>query len=62
MINDRYFGTLAWTFIASRMMYKTLVYTTGAIPSEYFSLQKRPDYKEYQKTTNRFFPGPNKEK
>jgi len=44
------------------MMYKTLVYTTGAIPSEYFSLQKRPDYKEYQKTTNRFFPGPNKEK
>ena len=25
-----------------------------------FCLQKRPDYKEYQKTTNRFFPGPPK--
>jgi steroid 5-alpha reductase family enzyme len=61
-------GSIEWYFLgfgllyASRMMYKTLVYTTGAIPSEYFSLQKRPDYKEYQKTTNRFFPGPNKEK
>jgi steroid 5-alpha reductase family enzyme len=42
----------------SRVMYVTLVYATGAIPSEYYSVQKRPDYKEYQETTNRFFLGP----
>jgi steroid 5-alpha reductase family enzyme len=41
----------------SRMMYITLVYATGAIPSEYYSVQKRPGYKEYQKQTNLFFPG-----
>jgi steroid 5-alpha reductase family enzyme len=39
-------------------MYSTLVYVTGAVPSEYFSAQKRPGYKDYQQTTNRFFPGP----
>ena len=44
----------------SRMMYTTLVYHTGAIPSEYYSLKKRPDYKTYQETTNIFFPGPKK--
>jgi steroid 5-alpha reductase family enzyme len=44
----------------SRMMYLTLVYATGAIPAEHYSAQKRPGYKEYQKTTNRFFPGPPK--
>ena len=44
----------------SRMMYTTLVYHTGAIPSEYYSLKKRPDYKTYQETTNIFFPGSNK--
>jgi steroid 5-alpha reductase family enzyme len=42
----------------SRVMYSTLVYVTGAVPSEYFSAQKRPGYKDYQQTTNRFFPGP----
>ena len=41
----------------SRMMYITLVYATGAIPSEYYSVKKRPGYKEYQKNTNLFFPG-----
>jgi steroid 5-alpha reductase family enzyme len=41
----------------SRMMYITLVYATGAIPSEYYSVKKRPGYKEYQKQTNLFFPG-----
>jgi len=40
------------------MMYITLVYTTGAIPSEHFSLIKREGYAEYQQSTNRFFPGP----
>ena len=44
----------------SRMMYTTLVYHTGAIPSEYYSLKKRPDYKTYQEITNIFFPGSNK--
>jgi len=46
--------------MASKFMYSTLVYTTGAVPSEYYSVQKRPDYKEYQQQTNRFFPGPRK--
>ncbi len=41
----------------SRVMYSTLVYATGAVPSEHFSAQKRPDYKDYQQRTNRFFPG-----
>ena len=41
----------------SRIMYITLVYLTGAVPSEYYSAQKRPEYKSYQKSTNIFFPG-----
>ena len=44
----------------SRIMYLTLVYLTGAIPSEYYSVQKRPDYKIYQESTNMFFPGTKK--
>ena len=44
--------------LTSRVMYSTLVYTTGAIPSEHYSMQKRPAYTEYQARTNRFFPGP----
>ncbi|GAA5314812.1 MAG: DUF1295 domain-containing protein [Candidatus Pelagadaptatus aseana] len=43
---------------ASFIMYNTLVIFTGAIPSEYYSVQKRPDYKQYQQETNMFFPGP----
>ena len=38
------------------LMYQTLVFLTGAIPSEYYSLIKRPDYKRYKQTTNMFFP------
>ena len=59
---------ILWFFVglgllyASRMMYVTLVYTTGAEPSEYFSAQKRDGYRVYQATTNRFFPGPQKGK
>ena len=41
-----------------RVMYLSLVYLTGAVPSEFYSLQKRPDYKQYQEKTNMFFPGP----
>ena len=57
-------STLVWGLIGagllftSRMMYSTLVYLTGAVPSEYYSAQKRPDYITYQQRTNRFFPGP----
>ena len=58
--NDGLWLTLACLFYASWAMYKTLVYTTGAVPSEYYSAQKRPGYKEYQQQTNRFFPGPRK--
>ncbi len=41
---------------ASAMMYITLVYLTGAVPAEYYSARKRPEYKAYQQRTNRFFP------
>jgi len=50
----------AGLLFASWKMYSTLVYDTGAEPSEYYSAQKRPEYKTYQQTTNMFFPGPNK--
>jgi len=43
-------------------MYWCLVYYTGAIPAEYYSVLKRPEYKTYQETTNMFFPGPNRSK
>jgi len=43
-----------------RIMYTTLVYYTGAVPAEYYSVKKRPAYSQYQKETNRFFPGPPK--
>jgi len=41
----------------SRIMYLSLVYLTGAVPSEFYSAQKRPGYKAYQERVNRFFPG-----
>ena len=46
--------------VASWKMYSTLVFHTGAIPAEHYSVLKRPDYTAYQQTTNRFFPGPSK--
>lgn len=42
------------------LMYYVLVHFTGAKPAEHFSVQSRPDYPEYQRTTNRFFPGPSR--
>ena len=48
------------TLYISRLMYTTLVYYTGAVPSEYYSLQKRPDYQKYQEETAMFFPLPPK--
>ena len=57
-------STVVWALIGlgllfvSRVMYSTLVYYTGAVPSEHYSALKRPAYRAYQKQTNRFFPGP----
>jgi len=48
----------AGLLFVSRAMYTTLVYYTGAVPSEHYSVQKRPEYEAYQQETNRFFPGP----
>ena len=59
-------GLMVWLpltiglFFVSRLLYQTLVYYTGAIPSEYYSILKRPQYKSYQEKTNMFFPGPPK--
>ena len=59
-------STLIWILLGlgllfiSRIMYTTLVYFTGAKPSEYFSLQKRPAYQAYTERVNMFFPGPPK--
>ena len=50
-------GMLVSLIYISKIMYNTLVYYTGAIPSEYYSLKKRPNYKKIQKNTNMFFPG-----
>lgn len=50
-------GILLCLTYVSKIMYSTLVYYTGAIPSEYYSKQKRSDYTEIQKKTNMFFPG-----
>jgi len=46
--------------MVSYMMYQCLVNYTGAVPAEYFTVQKRPDYVQYQKMVNMFFPGPRK--
>ena len=51
------FGIGIALLYTSRIMYITLVYLTGAIPSEYYSAQKRPAYKVYQQSTIIFFPG-----
>ena len=41
---------------ASPLIYITLVYLTGAIPAEYYSVRKRSEYKNYQERTSMFFP------
>ncbi|MDF1867607.1 MAG: hypothetical protein P1U70_22505, partial [Saprospiraceae bacterium] len=54
--------TVIWVLLGigllfvSRIMYLSLVYLTGAVPSEFYSLKKRPDYKAYQERVNMFFP------
>merc|ERR1711981_298110 len=36
-------------FAMSWMMYNCLVYYTGAVPAEYYTVKKRPEYAKYQK-------------
>ena len=38
------------------LMYHCLRHYTGAVPAEYFSMQKRPFYKQYKKLVPCFFP------
>lgn len=45
-------------FGAPAFMLWTLVHLTGIKPSEHYSVRKRPEYAEYQRTTNSFIPGP----
>ena len=57
------FALLPWLGFAAALvgissgMYYVLVHYTGAIPAEHFSVQHRPDYPDYQRRVNRFFPG-----
>ena len=43
-----FLGTTTSLLYITILMYQTLVFLTGAIPSEYYSLIKRPDYKSYK--------------
>ena len=53
---------MTWGLVStSRMMYGCLVYYTGAVPAEFYTVQKRPGYAKYQKMVNMFWPGPRKE-
>lgn len=38
--------------------YLMMIWYTGSIPMEVYTVQTRPEYKEYQRTTNMFFPWP----
>lgn len=49
-------GIVIFLIYTSFLMYRTLVFLTGAIPSEYYSEQKRPFYKKYKESTSQFFP------
>jgi hypothetical protein len=43
-------------FFTVRFFYDCLVYWTGAAPAEQQSVGKRPEYREYQRTTPVLFP------
>jgi steroid 5-alpha reductase family enzyme len=43
-----------------RAIYTVMVYYSGAVPAEHYSVLKRPAYRQYQAEVNRFFPGPRK--
>ncbi|MFL5911865.1 MAG: DUF1295 domain-containing protein [Gaiellaceae bacterium] len=60
------FALLPWLGFAAGLggisagMYYVLIYLTGAIPAEYWSVQRRSGYRDYQQRVNRFFPGPSR--
>jgi len=54
-------GVTLGVVLVSWAMYQCLVNYTGAKPSEFYSVQKRPDYVRYQATVNMFIPGRRKE-
>jgi steroid 5-alpha reductase family enzyme len=41
----------------SYVMYIVLTHYSGAVPAEYYTVQKRPGYADYQRRTQMFFPG-----
>jgi hypothetical protein len=49
---------VAWSrlLFASWKMYSKLVFHTGAISSEHYSVLKQSEYAAYQDSTTRFFP------
>ena len=49
-------GVILVLFYVPRLFYDCLVYWTGAAPAESRSIQRRPNYKEYQRVTNVFLP------
>jgi steroid 5-alpha reductase family enzyme len=59
-------AALAWAGFAAALvaisagMYYVVVHYTGAIPAEYFSVQHRPGYRDYQRRVRRFVPGPSR--
>jgi steroid 5-alpha reductase family enzyme len=42
----------------SYVMYVVLTHYSGAVPAEYYTVQKRPGYADYQRRTSMFFPKP----
>ena len=40
----------------SYLMYIVLTHYSGAVPAEYYTVQKRPGYADYQRRTSMFFP------
>lgn len=46
---------LALLFL-SYVMYVVLTHYSGAVPAEYYTVQKRPGYKDYQRRISMFFP------
>ena len=49
-------GMALASLFTSRYMYDCLLYGSGAEPSEYYSVQKRKAYRDYQKSTRVFWP------
>ena len=51
-------GIIMICYLCSRTFYDCLLYWTGSEPAESRSVERRPDYKAYQKVTRVFFPFP----